>query len=149
MFIKKRNAFTMIELVFVIVVVGILAGIAIPKFAATRDDALITRGMATLASVRSAISTERQKRILRGDFTPITDLSSTDGTEYIFTTFNKDQNGTGTPNRVLEYSIKSGTNPGQWSKSGTTYTFHYYGSGTCDYNLTGNRLVGTCTEFGD
>lgn len=37
----KRNAFTMIELVFVIVILGILAAVAIPKLSATRDDANI------------------------------------------------------------------------------------------------------------
>lgn len=36
-----RNAFTMIELIFVIVILGILATVAIPKLAATRDDAKI------------------------------------------------------------------------------------------------------------
>ncbi len=36
----KRAAFTMIELIFVIVIIGILASVAIPKLAATRDDAL-------------------------------------------------------------------------------------------------------------
>lgn len=36
---KFRNAFTMIELIFVIVILGILAAIAIPKLSATRDDA--------------------------------------------------------------------------------------------------------------
>lgn len=35
----KRTAFTMIELVFVIVILGILAAIAVPRLAATRDDA--------------------------------------------------------------------------------------------------------------
>jgi len=38
----KRYAFTMIELIFVIVILGILAAVAIPKLAATRDDAKIT-----------------------------------------------------------------------------------------------------------
>jgi len=36
---KSRNAFTMIELTFVIVILGILAAIAIPRLSATRDDA--------------------------------------------------------------------------------------------------------------
>jgi prepilin-type N-terminal cleavage/methylation domain-containing protein len=37
-----RQAFTMIELIFVIVILGILASVAIPKLAATRDDARIS-----------------------------------------------------------------------------------------------------------
>jgi general secretion pathway protein G len=35
----KRYGFTMIELIFVIVIVAVLAVVAIPKLAATRDDA--------------------------------------------------------------------------------------------------------------
>ena len=34
-----KKAFTMIELIFVIVIIGLLAAIAIPKMMATRDDA--------------------------------------------------------------------------------------------------------------
>jgi len=63
----------MLELVFVIVVIGILAAVAVPKFAATRDDAEVSKARAEVAAMRSAIATERQKRILQGDFTDITD----------------------------------------------------------------------------
>ena len=67
-----KKAFTMVELIFVIVVIGILAGIAIPKLAATRDDAKISKARAAVGAMRSAVSTERQKRILAGNFTDIT-----------------------------------------------------------------------------
>ncbi|MCW8955116.1 MAG: type II secretion system GspH family protein [Sulfurimonas sp.] len=63
---KSKNAFTMVELVFVIVILGILAAVAIPRLSATRTDAEITKGRADIASIRSAIVTERQSRIIAG-----------------------------------------------------------------------------------
>ena len=64
---KSKKAFTMIELIFVIVILGILAAVAIPRLAATRTDADITKGRADIASIRSAIVTERQARLITGD----------------------------------------------------------------------------------
>jgi len=43
-----KKAFTMIELIFVIVMIGILTAIAIPKLSATRDDAENVKVMAAL-----------------------------------------------------------------------------------------------------
>jgi len=64
----KKSAFTMVELVFVIVILGILASVAIPKFAASRDDATLAKGRSNVASIRSGIITERQARLIKGDY---------------------------------------------------------------------------------
>jgi len=63
----NKKAFSMIELVFVIVIMGILAAVAIPKFAATRTDAQISKGRADVASIRSGIISDRQVRLITGD----------------------------------------------------------------------------------
>jgi general secretion pathway protein G len=108
-----KKAFTMVELVFVIVVIGILSAIAIPKFAATRDDAIISKALAEVSAMRSAIATERQKRILRGDFTDIVAADIT-----------------GTPS-LLEYGLSS-----NWT--GLSFSG---GTKSCTFTVTGNKLV--------
>jgi len=136
---KKRNrqAFTMIELVFVIVIIGILAAIAIPKLAATRDDAIIAKARATLASVRSSLSTERQRRILRGSFTAVSDLG--DNT-YAFRYFD---NNSSYP--VLEYPIRNcqGSARGCWKRTNNGSRYWYripYNTTDVRFNLTNNKL---------
>ncbi|MBN2896621.1 MAG: type II secretion system protein [Campylobacterales bacterium] len=51
-----RNALTMIELIFVIVILGILAAVAIPKISATRDDAKTSRAAHNVMTAIAEIS---------------------------------------------------------------------------------------------
>ncbi len=135
----KRNAFTMIELIFVIVVIGILSAVAVPKLAATRDDATVVRARSTVAAVRSAVSAERQKRILKGDFTnPITRLG---GAVNAFNQFNPDRDGI--RNRVLEYPVPTCATQGKTSscwraRAGRRYRYVMYDGTVVTFRLRDN-----------
>ena len=132
-----KKAFTMIEIVFVIVIIGILAGIAIPRLAATRDDAEIAKAKATVASVKAALATERQLRVLRGDFTPITSLNAGGDA---FSTFSADNKGVS--RKVLESTVATCGKPGCWN--GTyQYTMPSGVGGTVQFTLNADGTF-TC-----
>ncbi|MBN2869519.1 MAG: prepilin-type N-terminal cleavage/methylation domain-containing protein, partial [Campylobacterales bacterium] len=52
---SARTGFSLIELIFVIVIIGVLAGVAIPRFANLTDNAKISSELATASSVQSAL----------------------------------------------------------------------------------------------
>ncbi|MFZ3053998.1 MAG: type II secretion system protein [Sulfuricurvum sp.] len=130
----KRTAFTMIELVFVIVVLGILAAIAIPKFAATRDDAQVSKGRSDVAAIRAAIVSERQGRLMKGESAYISRLNVSGTTTVLF-----DDNDTNVANgTLLQYGITTQDNTnGKWDNSvggsaaaGWTYVYRVMNTDT-------------------
>lgn len=60
-----KKAFTIIELIFVIVALGILAMVALPRLAGSKEDAEIARVKAEIAAIRSAIQTHRGANLLK------------------------------------------------------------------------------------
>ena len=60
-----KKGFTMIELIFVIVILGILASVAIPRLAATRTDAAIAT---TVANLRTILSDAASYYAVKGEF---------------------------------------------------------------------------------
>ncbi len=68
----KRSGFTMIELVFVIVILGILASVAIPKLAATRDDAKIA---SKAQEIQTAIAEIPAYVTAQGNVAKLTEMS--------------------------------------------------------------------------
>ncbi len=65
----KKSAFTMVELIFVIVIIGILASIAVPKFSSIKDGAKKSAEIATISAVATALdSANGEWSINEGDF---------------------------------------------------------------------------------
>jgi len=143
-----RPAFTMIELIFVIVVLGILGAVAIPRLAASRDDAVLVKGKSQVAAIRSGIALQKSKNMLEGTspFLP-TALDNTAGRLFNY--------NDGNSSNILEYPIMSEANKdGAWVKTNTANTYEFRVMGTAHtffYNNatgTSNCTAGTyCTEL--
>jgi len=141
-----KKAFSMIELVFVIVVIGILAGVAIPKLAVTRNDAKIVKAKTTVASIRNALGTQRQKLILSGKFNCVNPALSSDS-NYIFEKFKytgDDTDNCPTDDLVLNYPLRvceDDNSRGCWVKSDDKYRYRLPDDGVVDFKVEKNRFV--------
>ncbi len=138
----KRKAFTMIELVFVIVVLGILAAVAVPRLAATRDDAQIAKGRSDVSAIRSAIISERQTRLFRGQSNFINRLDAGVSANAAGVTL-FDHNGTAA-NTILQYGITSGLTAGHWVKVNATTYRYILSTGNTDFVYSSTTGIFDC-----
>ena len=150
-----KKAFTMLELIFVIVVIGILAAVAIPRLMVTRNDAVIVKGKSQVSAIRNGISLQKSRNMLKGitnngSYYPdkLDNIGSTD--------YEKDDKplfyfGDGNSSNILEYPIYSKKNAdGHWVKTGNNqYAFFV----TQDKNISFeyNATTGSfdCTDHND
>jgi len=106
----------MIELIFVIVIIGILAGVAIPRLFSGVSDAEIAKVKTDVATVRTAISTKYGKNVMESnDSCPALEKSTSDGQLF---------------EGVLTYPIKQNVGNVKWDGNGTDYNVTLDGGNT-------------------
>ena len=127
----KKRAFTLIEIIFVIVILGVLSAIAIPKLFFTRGDAIVANARTQIAAIKSGISLKYNDSVLKG--TP----KYPDTLESL---------GSNLFQNVVSVPVKdSGTKNG-WHKTGaTTYTFKLDGQ-TANFTYDKDTGIFDCTS---
>ena len=88
---KKQSAFTLIELLIVVVILGIIAAIVVPQFSIATDDARLSTLRTNLATVRSQLQLYKlehqdnfptEHTTFEAQLTAKTDAAGAAGTDY-------------------------------------------------------------------
>ena len=105
---KAQQGFTLIELVVVIVILGILAVTAAPKFIDLQDDARTATLQAVKASMQSASTLIHSKALIAGR-----DSVASAATAFVSVNSKQTQINFGYP--LADYSAAAAANPGNWN----------------------------------
>ncbi|PPB59020.1 prepilin-type cleavage/methylation domain-containing protein [Campylobacter hyointestinalis subsp. hyointestinalis] len=118
-----KKAFTMIELVFVIIILGILASLAVPKLITGKDDVLIAKSIEQISAIRTGIKNYNDSnKLSEKDSYP---SSLEDGDTQLFS------------------KVLSGAALKEWSKTtNDTYTINLSGkNATFKYNSSSGKFT--------
>ena len=106
----RRDGFTLVELLFIIVVLGILAAVALPKFSTYLETADLTNAKSKVFAIRSGLQVYKNKHILLGQF-PYPDSLDSDA-NHLF-------------DQVLPSAVTPSTKRGGWKREDST-KYRYY-----------------------
>jgi len=116
-----NRSFTIIELVFVIVIIGVLAAIALPKLSGVQDDALASIEKSAVGATRQSIISFHGWALIHSDSNTTVEIADKDNNLYkcaIYfskyrypVTLTSKQTGVATDNN---YSVGSSTNIGDY-----------------------------------
>ncbi|MBN2231277.1 MAG: type II secretion system protein [Deltaproteobacteria bacterium] len=145
---QRRAGFTLIELIMVIVILGVLAAVAVPKYFDLKDEAKISSELGVAGSVRAGIAAWRAKYPVEEDV-PASPAGQTASAEaWPMTIDGQSVDATGglfayvleppldTADGWVRIIAASGTNGGTWVGPATT------GKDTLDVDGDGTKDVG-------
>jgi type IV pilus assembly protein PilA len=106
---RNRKGFTLIELLIVVVIIGILAAIALPKFGATRERAYISAMSSDLRNLQTALE------MCHTDGTPGADVAAGEKAPYTYT---------GCTLNHMEFTLSSGVEMVEFLPVGQGWSAH-------------------------
>jgi len=127
---NQRHAFTLVEMIMVIVIMGLLAAVVMPKFTDMKTEAQNAAEEATVAAVRSGIKLAHMTTLAQGQDGYPAKLDSA-----------KNAVGSET-NELFTEVIEDGVTDGNWKKNNKT-TYQYVPTGN-KYKY--DKIEGTFTK---
>ena len=125
----RHAAFTLVELVMVIVIIGLLAAVVMPKFSDIQTEAQGAAEQATVAAVRSGINIAHMATLAQG------------GNTFPSTLDSAARGPASADNLLFTEVIEGGVEDANWDKRGTR-TYRYTPTGTIyDYNRTTGKFT--------